>query len=375
MPSAAPLPAAAPSAAVAPLAAVRDIAAGELHALAPDIDKGFYPEALMRRFGAVGAWGLHADAPGDLGPAIEAMATISETCLSTGFMAWCQDTLAWYILNSPNEALKARYLEPVASGRQLGGTGLSNPMKSFFGIETLKLKGRRVEGGYIVRGALPWVSNLGPGHLFGTIFAVEDAASPATQPGRAVMALIDCADPAVMLKACEPFLAMDGTGTYGIQIRDLFLPDAMVLADPAAPYVETIRAGFVLLQAGMAIGLVRDCVRMMEEARASLGHVNRYLDVQPEDVAAELAALEAEVFALARTPHDPSRAYWRRVLEARLAGGEASVRAAHYAMLHCGARGYVGAHRCQRRLREAYFVAIVTPATKQLRLMLDGLSA
>ena len=42
--------------------------------------------------------------------------------------------------------------------------------------------------------------------------------------------------------------------------------------------------------------------------------------------------------------------------------GDASVAAAHAAMLHCGARGYVAAHRCQRRLRKAYFVAIVTPA-------------
>ena len=39
-------------------------------------------------------------------------------------------------------------------------------------------------------------------------------------------------------------------------------------------------------------------------------------------------------------------------------------------MLHCGARGYVAAHRAQRRLREAWFIAIVTPATKQLRKML-----
>ena len=49
---------------------------------------------------------------------------------------------------------------------------------------------------------------------------------------------------------------------------------------------------------------------------------------------------------------------------------EASVAAAHAAMLHCGARGYLKSHRAQRRLREAYFVAIVTPATKQLRKML-----
>ncbi len=38
--------------------------------------------------------------------------------------------------------------------------------------------------------------------------------------------------------------------------------------------------------------------------------------------------------------------------------------------LHQGARGYVSTGAAQRRLREAYFVAIVTPATKHLRKML-----
>ena len=55
----------------------------------------------------------------------------------------------------------------------------------------------------------------------------------------------------------------------------------------------------------------------------------------------------------------------------RVAGIKDSVAAAHAAMLHCGARGYRRSHRAQRRLREAYFVAIVTPATKQLRKMLQ----
>ena len=36
-------------------------------------------------------------------------------------------------------------------------------------------------------------------------------------------------------------------------------------------------------------------------------------------------------------------------------------------LLHQGARGYVSTGAAQRRLREAYFVAIVTPATKHLR--------
>jgi len=42
-------------------------------------------------------------------------------------------------------------------------------------------------------------------------------------------------------------------------------------------------------------------------------------------------------------------------------------------MLHCGAPGYVATGAAQRKLRESYFVAIVTPATKQLRKMLSDL--
>jgi alkylation response protein AidB-like acyl-CoA dehydrogenase len=281
-------------------------------------------------------------------------------------MAWCQNTLVWYIANSENQVLIDRLLKNTASGRVLGGTGLSNPMKSFFGIEKLKLRGRKVDGGYVVRGALPWVSNLGPNHLFGTIFEREDA------PGEIVMFIADCADPAVTLQPCQPFLAMDGTGTYGVQFRDVFVPDELILAEQAAPFVKKIRAGFILLQAGMGLGLIKDCIQIMDEVDAPLGHVNRYLPQQPVQFRELYAEFEKETMALARDPYNADDSYWRRVVALRLRLGDASVAAAHAAMLHCGARGYLKSHRAQRRLREAYFVAIVTPATKQLRKMLAG---
>jgi len=44
-----------------------------------------------------------------------------------------------------------------------------------------------------------------------------------------------------------------------------------------------------------------------------------------------------------------------------------TLRAANAAMLHQGARGYLRTATAQRRLREAYFVAIVTPSLKHLR--------
>ena len=346
---------------------VETIARKNLAPMAAAIDSGsIYPDELLRRLGDLGAWASHQPKNGaaDLRCAIQSIAALGEVCGATAFMAWCQNTLVWYAANSENSLLAARFGDSFATGEILGGTGLSNPMKSFFGIEKLKLKGRKVAGGYLVKGALPWVSNLGPGHFFGTIFERED------EPGGIVMFLADCSDPGVTLQPCKPFLAMDGTGTYGVQFRDVFVPDDLVLADPAGPFVRKIRAGFILLQAGMASGLIRDCINIINEVDAPLSHVNRYLPQQAVDFQKLLFDLETQTMALAQDPYNASDDYWREVVDLRLRAGEASVAAAHMAMLHCGARGYLMSHRAQRRLREAYFVAIVTPATKQLRKML-----
>jgi len=360
------------------LASITDQVAGiarkNLAPLAADIDEGVvYPAELLRQLGDVGAWGSHQPNNGaaDLRCAIQSIAVLGEVCGATAFMAWCQNTLVWYAANSGNPKLTAKFGDKFATGQILGGTGLSNPMKSFFGIEKLKLKGRKVEGGYIVKGALPWVSNLGPDHFFGTIFEREDEPGGTAKGGPdIVMFLADCSDPAITLQPCKPFLAMDGTGTYGVQFRDLFVSDDLILAEPAGPFIKKIRAGFILLQAGMALGLVKDCINIMDEVGAPLGHVNRYLPQQPVQFRELHAEFEKETMALASDPYNADDSYWRRVVALRLRMGDAAVAAANAAMLHCGARGYLKSHRAQRRLREAYFVAIVTPATKQLRKML-----
>ncbi len=352
--------------------AVRQIAARELPALVQRIDaEGYYPESVIRAFGCAGAYAQHL--PGDDGDgvdlvsAIDAMAAAGEHCLSTAFCMWCQDALAWYIYASDNETLKDTLGRRVASGEALGGTALSNPMKTFFGIEAIRLKGRRAEGGYVVRGLLPFVSNLGADHHFGAIFEVDD-------PKRHVMAVVPCASEGLSLAANTRFVALDGTRTFAVQMREVFIPDSLLIADPVEGYLARIRAGFVLLQAGMGFGLIRDCIALMQQVKGPLGHVNKYLDVQPEHLAEQLDTAERTVAQLAARPFESDRDYWRAVIGARLLVSEISLAAAHAAMLHCGARGYVATAAAQRRLREAYFVAIVTPATKQLKKMLADMA-
>lgn len=360
-----------PAAGADAVTAMRELSSRELAPLVQKIDvEGHYPEAFMRAFGRAGGYAAHltGDSTPDIDAAVRAMAAAGEYCLSTSFCIWCQDALGWYIFASDNEGLKETLGSRVATGEALGGTALSNPMKSFFGIESLRLKGKRVEGGYVVRGLLPFVSNLGPDHYFGAVFEVEEGGK------RNVMAIVPCASEGLSLADNTKFVALDGTRTFAVQMRDVFIPDALILADPCDDYIKKIRAGFVLLQAGMAFGLIRDCINLMQQVKGPLGHVNKYLDVQPEHIAEQLEAMEKAVTALCAMPFETDPGYWRQVIEARLTAGEASVAAAHAAMLHCGARGYVTTGAAQRRLREAYFVAIVTPATKQLKKMLADMA-
>jgi alkylation response protein AidB-like acyl-CoA dehydrogenase len=357
------------------LTLVQQIVTEQLTPLTVRIDRdGYYPKEVLQALGAAGAYRNHlaSQSPSgqtDLLASIEAMGLVSRECMSTGFMMWCQDALGWYLENSDNEALKTAVLPQIASGAVLGGTALSNPMKYFSGIEPLHLKAVEVDGGIMINGTLPWVSNLGPGHYFGAICHV-DGPRP-----REIMALVPCDTDSLEIKQMAHFTAMEGTGTYACRFGNAFLPKSLVLADPLPPYLQRIKAGFILLQSGMALGLVEGCIELMEEVETVLGHVNCYLDDRPDELADEAAELKTQVGDLAADPFNDSNDYMQEVIQARLVGSELALRAANAAMLHTGARGYLIDAPAQRKLREAYFVAIVTPAIKHLRKELDALAS
>jgi alkylation response protein AidB-like acyl-CoA dehydrogenase len=146
-----------------------------------------------------------------------------------------------------------------------------------------------------------------------------------------------------------------------------------VLADPIGPWLKRIRNGFVLMQVGIGAGIVEGCVELMRESNLRLGHVNAFLEDGPDQIEDELGALHERVAVLAEAVLDPADARFAEVLTARLMASELTLRATQSAMLHTGAGGYSLASPAQRRLREGYFVAIVTPAIKHLRKELDRL--
>jgi hypothetical protein len=301
------------------------------------------------------------------------MARVGESCLSTAFAVWCQTACARYIQLSDNAALQAALLPGLVSGQQLGGTGLSNTFKSCCEIERFLLSAKRVDGGYEINGTLPWVSNLGPDHVFVTGCPVEGEAG-VDGKGRLVFFAVRCDQPGFKLQDGAHFTALEGTRTFACQFRGVRIDDARVLAHPAQSrdFLVRIQPGMILAQMGMGLGLIEDCIRLIESAGRTHSHINAYVDDQADELRAALDGARGETLRLAALADTfPSGATQASlltdVLRLRLAGGELSLRAAQAAMLHQGARGYLRHATAQRRLREAYFVAIVTPSLKHLR--------
>ncbi|MBR9830098.1 MAG: acyl-CoA dehydrogenase, partial [Oceanospirillales bacterium] len=123
----------------------------------------------------------------------------------------------------------------------------------------------------------------------------------------------------------------------------------------------------VLLQVGIAAGVIQGSIDSIRDVEGQLGHVNQFLHNRPDALQAEFDEIAARAATLAQSPFDGSKDYLLDVLELRTHGAELSLKASQSALLHQGARGYLMNSAPQRRIREAHFVAIVTPAIKHLR--------
>ncbi len=349
------------------LAQLRAIVERDLAPIISEVDaQGVYPREFMRNFGAAGGFGQSAAGGRGVAATIAAMEIVSETCLSTGFCAWCQSVCGWYIQHGQSERLKAEVLPGVLDGSRGAGTGLSNPMKHFAGIENLNVQAVRTPGGYRINGALPWVSNVDVSHCFAVVARVEDE-------GNYLMAIVDGDAPGLRLGGGGEFIALEGSSTYACRFTDVFIADDAVLAHPCDDYIARVRPGFVLTQCGFGLGLTQSCVDLMKKANRRTAHVNCFLDDTVEDIECDLMELRARVYALAGEVESNRPNLFRDVVQARYDTADLSLRASKGAMLYAGAAGYRLGGATERKLRESYFVAVVTPAMKHLKKLLHDL--
>lgn len=328
-----------------------------------DIDKGYYPLAEMSVLGKAGLFAPHLNEYGNrLDLAILANAQVGRVCGTTGFLTWCHQVMGLYLDQSDNSALKQRILPHHVIANTFGGTALSNPMKTWANIESMRLVAKKDGQGYSIKGTLPWISHIAPDQYCGAVAQIEG-----TDDEVFFFLQFDKERAGKWeLHACPTFSGMEGSSTWRIELQNYPISTDDIIALPCKDFIKRIRGAFVLMQMGIGAGIIMGAIDDVKEGTAVS---NAFLEDQAGTLQDELDRLVARTAELAKTPFETHTDFFLDVLDVRTQGGMLSLKATQAAMLHQGAKGYLMSAAPQRRLREAQFVAIVTPAIKHLRYL------
>jgi alkylation response protein AidB-like acyl-CoA dehydrogenase len=339
----------------------------EEHALSLDTDAS-QASALLPALGASGL--LKHGVPLALGgeggytiDALDAITAVAEKSLAAAFVFWGQRAFIEYLLQSPNEALRERWLAPLLKGESAGATGLSNAMKFLSGIESLQVQASTVAnpfapGHFLLDGQVPWATNLRPqGFVVAAAVERRDGEAPfiAALPfDRAGLQRSDDLD----------LIALRGTHTAALRLTRLEIEPQDVIAIDARAWLPRVRPAFLVLQCGLSIGLAQASLAAAQQHGAA---ARKVLGEPIQQTQAELAVTVAtlrEGLYTGQFVTDPVPLFQSRIRLAHLA-----LQAVQLELQSCGGRAY---HRDQplgfaRRWREAAFLPIVTPSLTQLQ--------
>lgn len=298
---------------------------------------------------------------GGIGDAIEAIARVAEHSLAAAFTFWGQRAFIEYLLQSPNAALRERWLPSLLDGTQAGATGLSNAMKFLGGIEALSISARARPGdvgGWMLDGAVPWCTNLRAGR-----FVV--AAAVMREDGQPPLIVALPADrKGVQRSADLDLIGLRGSNTAALRIDGVVIDEADLIHADARQFLSQARPAFLGLQCGMSIGLARVALEHATQ-RSGAGR-----EVLEGPIAAQRQALREATDALFTGVNDLRfLARPAELFRLRLTLADIVQRAVQLELQASGGRAY---HRDQalafsRHWREAAFIPIVTPSVTQLQ--------
>jgi len=324
-------------------------------------EEGYYHQEFLRGLGKAGFFRSEGwNSANVLNREINLVGETAKYCMTTAFNIWCHLASLTYIRLTENTDLRNRMLTRLENGEILGATGLGNPMKYYAGLEKLHLTAVGVEGGWLISGTLPAVSNMGADNWFGVIAQVND--------DQRIMAYVPGNAENLTLKPKMEYLGLNGSATYTCQFDNVFVPNGDIISVDADTFVPSIRPYFVAYQIPLAIGVTEAAIDSIEQASDKQGGSNQFLPIQGRDLLEGLQTLRTDFDRL--TNQDDWKSQWMSLLNLRLQGVELTATAVHANMLHQGGSAYLMTSGPSRRLREFYFLANLTPTVRHLGKML-----
>jgi alkylation response protein AidB-like acyl-CoA dehydrogenase len=299
---------------------------------------------------------------GSVGDAIEAIAAVAEYSLAAAFVFWGQRTFIEYILQSPNAALRARWLAPLMEGSYGGATGLSNAMKFLSGIESLQITATPNAAGWQLDGSLAWITNLRKdGFIAAAAVNCADDAPPAIVAFTSDL-------PGVTRSADLELMALRGSNTAAVKLAGVQIgPEHIIHADARA-YLPGVRPSFLGMQCGMSIGLARAALRSAHALSTTMrGPLLPRIEALQGALEHQVAELtEGVIDGRFKTAAAP-------MFRLRIALADTVQQAVMLELQASGGKAYLQDRDTNfaRRWRESAFVPIITPSLTQLQVELQ----
>jgi hypothetical protein len=293
---------------------------------------------------------------GTLLGAVEEISGVSEQCLTSGFVFWCQRTFIEYILKSSNHWLRHQILPKILQGERSGTVEFSNAMKNLVEIEPLQVKVSLDTETVTLDGFLPLISNLQP-HNFVVAIAVR------ANTGEKLIIAVPSEAKGVERGENLQLLGLQGSWTSTLHLNQVRLSRRWIISEDADFFLSNIRPAFLMLQCGLGLGITR---RSNQETLQSIdGNNEGVLANRLRYNTLTLIQLETQLWKLSALPSFESSDL-RELLEMRLGLFRLALDAVWLELEAKGNSAYLKPSGTARRLREVAFLPILTPSLLEL---------
>ena len=358
---------------------VRDFARNEVKPLAQELDeKGGFPHESVKKMAELGLMGIPWDEKyGGTGmdtmALVIAIEEIGKVCPSTSATMMAHTSLGTApIAVFGTEEQKERYLPGLASGKQIGAFGLTEPNA---GSDAGNTQTRAILNGneFIVNGEKAFCTNAGEASvIIFTAVMVENG----EEKGISAF-VIDADTEGLSLNPPEKKMGWCGSDTRSVFFRDMRIPKSSVLGKPSKgfkQFLKTLTGGRITIGAlgiGTAQGAFAKALAYSQEREAFGKPIHKFQGVsfKLSDMATQIEAARHLVYHAA-WKKDQGLLVIREAAMAKLFSSETAMMVTTEAIQVLGGYGYIKEYDVERFFRDAKILEIGEGTSEVQRMII-----
>ena len=358
---------------------VRDFARNEVKPLAQELDeKGGFPHESVKKMAELGLMGIPWDEKyGGTGmdtmALVIAIEEIGKVCPSTSATMMAHTSLGTApIAVFGTEEQKERYLPGLASGKQIGAFGLTEPNA---GSDAGNTQTRAILNGneFIVNGEKAFCTNAGEASvIIFTAVMVENG----EEKGISAF-VIDADTEGLSLNPPEKKMGWCGSDTRSGFFRDMRIPKSSVLGKPSKgfkQFLKTLTGGRITIGAlgiGTAQGAFARALAYSQEREAFGKPIHKFQGVsfKLSDMATQIEAARHLVYHAA-WKKDQGLSVIREAAMAKLFSSETAMMVTTEAIQVLGGYGYIKEYDVERFFRDAKILEIGEGTSEVQRMII-----